>query len=181
LGGGSLRLTRQFFRDGGFSANVRQARLTGIAIWGSLQRPAPCSEPITHSAFPLHRCARTSFAFSPAIYYWFPKILDGIEAIFGAKCIFWTSDFSIPDPSSRCSSKAMAGMLRRQMAVGGNIHKWRTPEFQVGRALIDESHNWMSLAAVCPALAQIPVIINLVWASRTARNRVDNSVACDTL
>ncbi len=109
----------------------------------------------------------TIFALFAGIYYWYPKATGRFMSEFWGKVHFITSFIFMNAVFQPMFAQGMAGMLRR-MYDGGVNYAASAVQGSTG-GLSDATlglNSWVSIAAWCLGLAQIPFIINFFWSLR---------------
>jgi len=105
----------------------------------------------------------TIFALFAGIYYWFPKATGRFMSEFWGKVHFVCSLVFMNAIFQPMFAQGMAGMLRR-MGDGGINYAASTTGLANGLSDANIHMNqWVSIAAWCLGLSQIPFIINFFW------------------
>jgi len=108
----------------------------------------------------------TIFGLFAGIYYWFPKMTGRFMNEFWGKVHFITSFIFMNLIFQPMFAQGMAGMLRRMYDGGINYAAQTTLSEHLKYGLSPEVIHWnvyISIAAWCLGLAQIPFIINVFW------------------
>jgi cytochrome c oxidase subunit 1 len=106
----------------------------------------------------------TIFGLFAGVYYWYPKMTGRQMSEFWGKVHFVTSFIFMNLIFQPMFAQGMAGMLRRMSDGGANYSMARVPEAIGGLSkYIIDCNQYISIAAWCLGLAQIPFIINFFW------------------
>ena len=106
----------------------------------------------------------TIFALFAGVYYWFPKITGRFMNEFWGKVHFATSFIFMNAIFQPMFAQGMAGMLRRMYDGGINYATATVPDAIGGLSdSIIHLNKYISIAAWCLGLAQIPFIFNFFW------------------
>jgi cytochrome c oxidase subunit 1 len=106
----------------------------------------------------------TIFGLFAGIYYWYPKMTGRLMSEFWGKVHFVTSFIFMNLIFQPMFAQGMSGMLRRMSDGGANYSMARVPEAIGGLTkYMIECNQYISIAAWCLGLAQIPFIFNFFW------------------
>ncbi len=125
----------------------------------------------------------TIFALFAGIYYWYPKMTGRFMSEFWGKVHFIGSFIFMNLVFQPMFAQGMAGMLRR-MYNGGINYSAANVTGVVGGLSEGMIHmnQWVSIAAWCLGLAQIPFIINFFWSiNHGKKTNSDNPWEATTL
>ena len=127
----------------------------------------------------------TIFAFFAGIYYWYPKITGRHMSEYWGKIHFWLSLIFMNLIFQPMFAQGMAGMHRRMYDGAATYQGVALPGGAEPVGLLDrfiEMNAWISIAAICLGLAQIPFIINVFWSINNGRKvKNDNPWDATTL
>jgi cytochrome c oxidase subunit 1 len=118
----------------------------------------------------------TIFALFAGIYYWYPKVTGRYMSEFWGKVHFITSFIFMNGVFQPMFAQGMAGMLRR-MYDGGINYAASAVQGSTG-GLSDATlglNSWVSIAAWCLGLAQLPFIFNFFWSLRHGKKAESNN------
>jgi len=106
----------------------------------------------------------TIFGLFAGVYYWYPKMTGRYMSEFWGRTHFVLSFIFMNLVFQPMFAQGMAGMLRRMMDGGANYAAAVVPGSTGGlSAAIIHMNVWISAAAWCLGLSQIPFIINFFW------------------
>jgi cytochrome c oxidase subunit 1 len=125
----------------------------------------------------------TIFALFAGVYFWYPKMTGRYMSEFWGKVHFVLSFIFMNLVFQPMFAQGMAGMLRRMMDGGANYAGAQVPGSTGGlSAEIIHMNVYISIAAWCLGLSQIPFIINFFWSmKRGKRIESDNPWHATTL
>jgi cytochrome c oxidase subunit 1 len=109
----------------------------------------------------------TIFALFAGIYYWYPKMTGRFMSEFWGKVHFVTSFIFMNLIFQPMFAQGMSGMLRRMYDGGINYSTAQVPN-AIGGLSPEVMHmnHFVSIAAWCLGLAQLPFIFNFFWSIR---------------
>jgi cytochrome c oxidase subunit 1 len=103
----------------------------------------------------------TIFALFAGVYYWYPKMTGRFMSEFWGKVHFITSFIFMNAIFQPMFAQGMAGMLRRMYDGGINYSMANVPGAAGGLSdSVIHMNSYVSIAAWCLGLAQIPFILN---------------------
>lgn len=106
----------------------------------------------------------TIFALFAGVYYWFPKMTGRYMSEFWGKVHFIGSFIFMNLVFQPMFAQGMAGMIRRMYNGGINYATSNVPDAIGGLSPhMIQMNQFISVAAWCLGLAQIPFIINFFW------------------
>jgi cytochrome c oxidase subunit I len=106
----------------------------------------------------------TIFGLFAGIYYWYPKMTGRFMSEFWGKVHFFLSFIFMNLVFQPMFAQGMAGMLRRMMDGGANYAAAMVPGSTGGlSAQMIHMNVFISCAAWCLGLSQLPFIINFFW------------------
>ncbi|MDB6068347.1 MAG: coxN, partial [Pedosphaera sp.] len=109
----------------------------------------------------------TIFALFAGIYYWYPKMTGRFMSEFWGKVHFVTSFIFMNLIFQPMFAQGMAGMLRRMYDGGINYSTAQVPNAIGGLSpQVMHMNHFVSIAAWCLGLAQLPFIFNFFWSVR---------------
>jgi cytochrome c oxidase subunit I len=112
----------------------------------------------------------TIFGLFAGIYYWYPKMTGRYMSEFWGKVHFTLSFIFMNLVFQPMFAQGMAGMLRRMMDGGANYSAQQVPGAIGGLSEhIMHLNVWVSTAAWCLGLAQIPFIINFFYSIKRGK------------
>jgi cytochrome c oxidase subunit 1 len=126
----------------------------------------------------------TIFGIFAGIYYWFPKMTGRHMSEYWGKIHFWLSLVFMNLVFQPMFAQGMAGMHRRMYDGGATYVGAADPESGVVGLLprFLEMNSWISIAAWCLGIAQIPFIVNLFYSINNGRKvESDNPWGATTL
>src|SRR5579872_4395042 len=112
----------------------------------------------------------TIFGLFAGVYYWYPKMTGRYMSEFWGKVHFATSLIFMNLIFQPMFAQGMAGMIRRMYDGGINYATSNVPGAigSLSKSII-HMNVWVSIAAWCLGLAQIPFIINFFWSINHGR------------
>lgn len=123
----------------------------------------------------------TIFGLMAGIYFWYPKATGRFMNEFWGRVHFWLSLVFMNAVFQPMFVQGMAGMLRRMVDGGVNYSLAKVGQDAIG-GLSDQMiglNSFISIAALCLGLAQIPFIINFFW-SLTHGKKVESDNPWDS-
>jgi cytochrome c oxidase subunit I len=106
----------------------------------------------------------TIFALFAGVYYWYPKITGRFMSEFWGKVHFVCSFIFMNLIFQPMFAQGMSGMLRRMYDGGINYSMAKVPDAIGGLSpQIIKMNEYVSIAAWCLGLAQLPFIFNFFW------------------
>jgi cytochrome c oxidase subunit 1 len=125
----------------------------------------------------------TIFALFAGVYYWFPKMTGRYMSEFWGKVHFIGSFIFMNLVFQPMFAQGMAGMIRRMYNGGINYATANVPDAIGGLSPhMIQMNQFISVAAWCLGLAQIPFIINFFWSIKHGKaTNSDNPWQATTL
>jgi cytochrome c oxidase subunit I len=124
----------------------------------------------------------TIFGLFAGIYYWYPKVTGRFMSEFWGKVHFLLSFIFMNLLFQPMFAQGMAGMLRRMYDGGINYGADKIAGSTGGLSAATLHMNvYVSIAAWCLGLSQIPFILNFFWSIRHGKPASDNPWQATTL
>ncbi len=125
----------------------------------------------------------TIFGLMAGIYFWFPKATGRMMNEFWGRIHFVLSFIFMNCVFGPMFIQGLAGMLRRMSDGGAQYSLAQSPGVDGAlSATIISMNGWVSIAAWCLGLSQIPFIINFFWSMRHGKKVTsDNPWGATTL